>query len=127
AIFLIAFGAIDVTHRLVAVTAKEDASNVTTTADTANATVDSQAPTVTDANIAIAGASGTGGAFKIGDTVTATWNNTAGGDNNADTISTVTVDFTQFGGGAAVAASNSAGTWTATYTIVAGAKVASRP
>src|SRR5205085_1307000 len=58
--------------------------------------------------------------FKIGDTVTATWNNTAGGDNNADTISAVTVDFSQFGGGSAVSATNSSGTWTATYTIVAG-------
>ena len=83
--------------------------------------VDDVAPTVTAANIAISGATGTAGAYRIGDTVTATWNDTAGGDNNADTISTVTVDFSQFGGGAAVAASNSADTWTATYTLVAGA------
>lgn len=77
-------------------------------------------PTVTDAAISISGASGTGGAYKIGDTVTATWNNTAGGDNNS-VVTSVTVDFSQFGGGAAVAATNSSGTWTATYTIVGGA------
>lgn len=90
---------------------------------TATATVTCQAatpPAVTDARIAISGASGVGGAYKIGDTVTATWNNTAGGDNNSG-VTGVTVNFSQFGGGAAVAATNSSGTWTATYTIVAGA------
>lgn len=83
-------------------------------------TVDRVAPTVTDANIAISGASGTGGAFVAGDTVTATWNNTASGDNNADTIAGVTVDFSAFGGGAAVAATNNSDIWTATYTLTAG-------
>jgi FG-GAP repeat. len=76
-------------------------------------------PTVTDANISISGASGTGGAFKIGDTVTATWNNSATGDNNSG-ITDVTVDFSQFGGGTAVSATEVSGIWTATYTIVAG-------
>mgnify|MGYP003583199126 CR=1 FL=1 len=120
ATYTITSGAIDTTSRNVSVTATS-AGGSTTTADTTNATVDSVAPTVTDARISISGASGTGGAFKIGDTVTATWNNTAGGDNNSDSISSVTVNFTQFGGGAAVSASNSSGTWTATYTVVAGA------
>ncbi|MEM1037721.1 MAG: Ig-like domain-containing protein [Pseudomonadota bacterium] len=78
------------------------------------------APTVTDGNIAISGATGNGGVFKIGDTVTATWNNTAGGDNNSG-VTGVTVDFSAFGGGSAVAASESSGTWTATYALVAGA------
>ncbi|WP_146613697.1 beta strand repeat-containing protein, partial [Algoriphagus yeomjeoni] len=81
----------------------------------------SSGPIVTDSNISISGASGTGGAFKIGDTVTASWNNTNGGDNNSDVISSVTIDFSQFGGGSAVAATNSSDTWTATYTITAGA------
>ncbi|HEV7371322.1 MAG TPA: hypothetical protein VGO20_19650, partial [Arenibaculum sp.] len=120
ATYVIAAGAIDAANRNVSVTATDNAGNTTTTADTSNATVDSQAPTVTDANISIGGASGTGGAFKVGDTVTVTWNNTAGGDNNAD-ITGATVDFSQFGGGAAVAATNNAGTWTATYVIAAGA------
>lgn len=77
-------------------------------------------PTVTDGNISISGATGTGDAYKIGDTVTATWNNTVGGDNNGN-ITSVTLDFSQFGGGGAMAAINSGGTWTATYTIVPGA------
>lgn len=113
-------GAIDGTNLNISVTATDNAGNGTTTADTANATVDNVALTVTDANISISGATGTGGTFIIGDTVTATWNNTAGGDNNSDAISSVTVDFSQFGGGNAVAATNSGGTWTATYTIVSG-------
>ncbi|MBS0346675.1 MAG: DUF4347 domain-containing protein [Proteobacteria bacterium] len=125
-------GSIDQASRNVSVTGKisykeyTDGSGSTlyvsaTRADTTNLTVDNQAPTVTDAKISISGGSGAGGAYKIGDTVTATWNNTAGGDNNTDTISGVTVNFSAFGGGSAVAATNSSGTWTATYTIVAGA------
>ena len=120
ATYTITSGAIDATGRNVSVTATNAGGN-TTTPDTTNATVDNIAPTVTDANISISGATGAGGAFRIGDTVTASWNNTAGGDNNSDTISSATVNFTQFGGGAAVSATNSAGTWTATYTIVSGA------
>ncbi len=76
-------------------------------------------PTVSDAYIYISGASGTGGVYIIGDTVTATWNNTATGDNNTD-VDEVTVNFTEFGGGAAVTATNDTNTWTATYSIVAG-------
>jgi hypothetical protein len=87
----------------------------------ANAKVDGVAPTVTDAHIGITSTgTGTGGVYKVGDTVTVQWNNTAGGDNNSDTISSVTVDFTAFGGGEAVAATNSAGAWTASYQLVAG-------
>lgn len=119
AAYTIAAGSIDATNRNISVTAT-NAGGSTTAADTTNATVDNIAPTVTDARISISGATGTSGAYKIGDTVTATWNNTAGGDNNTDTISGVTVNFSEFGGGAAVAATNSSGTWTATYTIVSG-------
>ncbi|KZK28024.1 hypothetical protein A4F85_09315 [Delftia sp. GW456-R20] len=85
----------------------------------ANAIDTPLAPTVTDARISISGASGTGGAYKINDTVTASWNNSAGGDNNSG-ITGVTVDFSQFGGPSAVTATNSGGVWTAAYTIVAG-------
>ncbi|HTH79831.1 MAG TPA: DUF4347 domain-containing protein [Ramlibacter sp.] len=120
ATYTIASGAIDGANKNVSFTATDNAGNATTTADTTNATVDNVAPTVTDAHIGISGASGTGGVFKIGDTVTATWNNTAGGDNNSDTISGATADFSAFGGGSAVSASNSSGVWTATYTIVSG-------
>ncbi|UEM24124.1 Ig-like domain-containing protein [Skermanella mucosa] len=86
---------------------------------TGNDVVLTVVPAVTDANISISGATGTGGAFRIGDTVTATWNSTSAGDNNS-ALTGVTVDFSQFGGGSAVSASNSSGTWTATYTIAAG-------
>ncbi|WP_221793380.1 tandem-95 repeat protein [Oceanobacter mangrovi] len=120
ATYTIVSGAIDTSNRNVSVTAT-NSNGPTTTADTTNATVDNIAPTVTDANLSISGASGTGGAYKTGDTVTVSWDNTASGDNNSDTISAATVNFSAFGGGSAVAASNSSGSWTATYTIVAGA------
>ncbi|MBZ4039633.1 autotransporter domain-containing protein [Novilysobacter selenitireducens] len=120
ATYTLGAGAIDAANRNVSVTAS-NVHGATPRADSTNATVDTIAPVVTDGNISLSGGTGTGGAFKIGDTVTAVWNNTAGGDNNSDNISAVTIDFSQFGGGAAVAATNSAGTWTATYTLVAGA------
>ena len=118
ATYTIVAGSIDLSNLNVSVTATDEAGNFTTTADTTNATVDNQAPTITAGNISVIGATGTGGAFMIGDTVTATWDNTASGDNNAD-INSVAFDLSQFGGGAAVAGTNSSGTWTATYTIVA--------
>jgi len=120
ATYTLTSGAIDGINRNVSVTATNVAGS-TTIADTTNATVDNVAPTVTDGNIAISGASGTGGTYRIGDTVTAAWNNTAAGDNNADTISGATANFSQFGGGVAVSATNSGGTWTATYTLPSGA------
>ncbi|WP_336367658.1 DUF4347 domain-containing protein [Marinobacter sp. C2H3] len=125
ATYTLTAGAIDATNRNVSVSVTDNAGNSTTAADTSNATVDTLAPVVTDANISISGGTGSSGTYLIGDTVTATWNNTAGGDNNSDTISSATVDFSQFGGGSAVAATNSAGTWTATYTLVAGSIEAS--
>ncbi|WP_313319603.1 fibronectin type III domain-containing protein [Stenotrophomonas sp.] len=76
-------------------------------------------PLVSDARISITGANGLDSSYKIGDTITATWNNTNSGDNNAG-ITGVTMDFSEFGGGSAVAASDSGGTWTATYTISSG-------
>ncbi|MCP3685051.1 MAG: hypothetical protein GY861_20510, partial [bacterium] len=99
----------------------DSAGNTITSAPTSGSTIiiDNTNPTVTDGNISISGASGIGGEYIIGDTVTATWNDTAGGDNNGD-IDTVTVNFSEFGGGVAVSASNSSDTWTATYDIVAG-------
>lgn len=97
-----------------------------TTADTtgngitvANAVTTTREPTVTDGSISISGATGYGGVFRIGDTLTATWNDTASGDNNSG-IDNVTVDFSQFGGGAAVAATEVGGVWTATYPIAEG-------
>lgn len=83
-----------------------------------------QPPTVTDARINISGATGTGGTYKIGDTVIATWNNSASGDNNPN-VTAVQVDFSQFGGGTGVPAVNNANTWHAFYTLPAGAIEAS--
>ncbi len=82
-------------------------------------------PNVTDARISIAGATGNGGAFRLGDTVTASWNNTTSGDNNSG-ITGVTVDFSQFGGGAAVAATNNAGIWSASHMLAAGITASNR-
>ena len=82
-------------------------------------------PNVTDARISIAGATGNGGVFRLGDTVTASWNNTTSGDNNSG-ITGVTVDFSQFGGGAAVAATNNAGIWSASHMLAAGITASNR-
>nr|VFJ62899.1 MAG: Regulatory P domain of the subtilisin-like proprotein convertase [Candidatus Kentron sp. DK] len=123
-----------VTANTVNYTITDAAGNVTTvsslaTTDSSTVTADTTV-TVTDTNIAISGATGgaSGDIFKIGDTVVATWDDSGSGDNNTD-ISAVTVDFTEFGGGAAVTAyddgangdtTSGDGIWTASYTIVAG-------
>ena len=122
ATYTIVAGSINTTSRNVSVTATDHhGQHQDDDGYEQHATVDDMVPTVTAANIHISGATGTGGAFKIGNTVTATWNNTASGDNNTtDSISSVTVNFSQFGGGTAVAATNSSNCWTTTYTIVAG-------
>jgi hypothetical protein len=80
---------------------------------------------VTDPHISLGGATGTGGVFRIGDTVTATWNATPAGDNTADAVG-ATVNFTQFGGPASVAATNAAGIWTATWTLAGSMDVTNR-
>jgi hypothetical protein len=121
ATYTISNGSIDASGRNVAFTVTDNAGNATTRIDTSNATIDSIAPTVTNSNIAISGASGAGGVYKIGDTVTATWDNSIDGDDNLDTLSSVTADFSQFGGASNVIASNDGnGNWSATYTIVSG-------
>src|SRR5438067_1893122 len=96
------------TNRNVSLTATDAAGNANPpTLDSTNASVDAQAPVRTLHSFPTRRSSDLGGAFKLGDTVTATWNNTAAGDNNLD-IAGVTVNFTQFGGGAADVATNSA-------------------
>lgn len=119
ATYTIVAGAIDTINRNISVTATNGGGS-TTTADTTNATVDSIAPVVTSANISITGATGMGGVFRIGNTVTARWDNTAAGDNNSDTIASVDMNLGEFGGGSNVAATNASGVWTASYTIVEG-------
>ena len=120
ATYTIISGNIDGTGLNVSVTATDNAGNQTTIIDDTNASVDNEYPTVTAGYINISGATGILGAYKVGDVVTATWDNTvATGDGNLD-ISGVTVDFTEFGGGAEVVASNSSETWTVTYTMLSG-------
>lgn len=103
ACYTVVAGAIDATSVNVTITATDDASLVTgPVGDTTNATVDNIAPIVTVGNIIAdeSACTGTGGVCKIGDVITFTWNNTAGGDNNADEA-TITGDLTSFGGAAA--------------------------
>jgi hypothetical protein len=85
-------------------------------------TIQLTAPVVTTSHISVSGGTGTGGAFKIGDTVTAMWDDSASGDDNSDTINAggVTMNFSAFGGSSAVTATNSGGVWTGTYVITAG-------
>jgi len=64
--------------------------------------VDNKKPVITNGNISIAGGGGTLGAYIVGNTVTVTWNSSAGGDNNSD-IATATANLSQFGGGSSVA------------------------
>ncbi|MEQ1674782.1 MAG: Ig-like domain-containing protein, partial [Candidatus Nitrotoga sp.] len=82
-------------------------------------------PIVTDANINIT-LTGTGvlagetagQVYIVDDMITATWNNSAGGDNNVD-VTSVVMDFSEFNSGAPalVSATLNAGIWTATYTV----------
>jgi hypothetical protein len=116
ATYTLVAGTVDAASRNVGVTATDDAGNSTTIADTSHATVDAATPIITSANIIVTGATGTGGAFRIGDTVTVAWRDaTAGGDYNADT-SGVTADLSQMGGGSATSTVNASGVWTATFT-----------
>ena len=82
--------------------------------------VDAVAPIVSAGFINISGASGDGGTYRIGDTITATWDNTTNGDNNTVTITGVTVDFSEFGGGSEIEAVNDGDIWSASYTITYG-------
>ncbi|HYE86990.1 MAG TPA: Ig-like domain-containing protein [Vicinamibacterales bacterium] len=107
------------THSITAV-ATDVAGNDSAASGGLSITIVGSGPTVTDANISLSGATGRGGTFKTGDTVTASWNNSANGDNNATPIASVTVDFTAFGGPAAVAASERGGTWSASHTLTEG-------
>jgi hypothetical protein len=118
ATYTIVPGAIDALGRHPTIVVTDTAGNVTTHAASAAATVDNSAPVVTDAALSISGGTGTNGAYIAGDTVTVTWNNTL--DGNAD-VAAAHFDFSQFGGGSSVAASQSGGVWVATYTIAAGA------
>ncbi|MFC1787897.1 peptidoglycan-binding protein, partial [Patescibacteria group bacterium] len=100
------------------------------TPDTQTVTVDNTDPTVSAGNISVAATgSGTAGAFIIGDTVTVTWDNSAGGDNNTD-LNTATADLSDWGGGSSIAMTDTTdcggslgdGIYEACYTISAGSE-----
>ena len=76
-------------------------------------------PTVGSSAIRVEGATGTGGIYRAGDTLTAIWDNTTAGDHNAG-ITAVTIDFSRLGGPAAAPATVRADTWTAAYAIPPG-------
>jgi len=89
-------------------------------------------PTVTDAHIAITSMPGgeDGSTYIIGDTVTAVWDNSASGDANTRAVSSVTMDFSQFGASTPATAYDDGthgdaiagdGKYTAQYTLTAGA------
>ncbi|MGY6030913.1 beta strand repeat-containing protein [Phytobacter sp. AG2a] len=89
-------------------------------------------PTVTDAHIAITSMPGgeDGSTYIIGDTVTAVWDNSASGDANTRAVSSVTMDFSQFGASTPAAAYDDGthgdaiagdGKYTAQYILTAGA------
>ncbi len=80
---------------------------------------DTVAPVINASSISLTGASGTNGEFIVGDTITATWNNRASGDNNGD-VASVTMDFSDFGGNSAVTASNTGDVWSATFEVLEG-------
>ena len=96
-------------------------TQVTATTDASDVIFDRTGPTVTDLEITIISApTGAGSVYIIDDTITVQWDNTvATGDANTD-VGGATVDFTAFGGPAAVAMANTAEIYTASYVITAG-------
>ncbi|MFY0605241.1 MAG: Ig-like domain-containing protein, partial [Cyclobacteriaceae bacterium] len=111
---------IDVTDAHVFVTATDDAGNVNSggsTEDEQDIIVDNYIPVVAAGEISITSSpSGDNTTFQVGDIVTAQWDNSALTAPNQD-ISSVNIDFTEFGATTLVAASNSSNVWTASYTI----------
>ena len=95
ACYTLVSGNIDNTNVNANVTATNMAGS-TTGSDTTNATVDNEPPTVTASAITVTGASGTGGAFITGDTATGRWDDSATGDNNSDTISSVSFNLSNW-------------------------------
>ncbi len=78
-------------------TVTDDAGNVTGPVTSLDmGAVDNEAPAVSAVCISVMGDSGTGGAFKYLDTPSPLWDNSAGCDNNADTIAQVDFDASDF-------------------------------
>ena len=113
ACYTLTVGSIDAINVNTSVTAT-NLGGSTTTADTSNSTVDNQPPTVTTSAISVTGSSGTAGTFKSGDAPSGRWNDSATGDNNADTISSVRFNLANFrSDNTNLAGSNVSDIWTA--------------
>ena len=83
--------------------------------------IDNENPIVTQAAISITSAGiGTSGEYIIGNTVDAQWDNSGTGDNNADVITSVTIDFSAFEGSATETATATSDIWEASITLVDG-------
>jgi len=115
--FLVTSGLIDAATLHAGITVTDLAGNTTTHTGNANVVLDNQAPLASDAALSISGATGNGGVVRIGDVVTAAWSNTL--DGNAD-VASASFDFSQFGGPASVAAIETNGVWSASWTITSG-------
>lgn len=107
--------------------AQDDApSNNVQTSFTSSGTtfdVDRVNPTVTQAAITTtisSDSNGDTGVANPGDTITVEWDDSSNGDNNADTISSVSVDLSAFGCGNSVSATSSSNVWTATCDVSSG-------
>ncbi|WP_306603558.1 DUF4347 domain-containing protein, partial [Azonexus sp.] len=99
----------------------EGTPNLMATPTKRDVTTAQAGPSVTDAHISITSTpTGSASTYKVGDTVTAQWDNSASGQNQTG-VTGVTMDFSAFGGGTAVTATNNgSGIWSASYVLAAG-------
>ncbi|MDR9390418.1 MAG: Ig-like domain-containing protein [Trueperaceae bacterium] len=95
---------------------RDGSGNVATASRVAELAVDAAAPVVTRENLRTSGGTGTNGAFRAGDVVTATWRAGATGDGNVD-VSSVTLDFGAVGGPTSAPATQDGDTWRAAWTL----------
>jgi len=108
----------------VPVVIRDDAGNELSAVSPA-LSVDNEAPRVSAAKITVSGDTDGNGVYKVGETLTVSWNNRAlpTGDGNVDLAASnpVKMDFTAMGGGAAVVATSAGGIWSASFAVTAGA------
>lgn len=100
------------------VTSKDTALNESARSTALAFTIDTTVPQPTTGNATINTGSGSNNAFKIGDTVTVSWDAAADGMTDVETVS---VNFSQFGGGTVSATDSGSGVWSASYVVTAGA------
>ncbi len=82
-------------------------------------TVDNQRPTIHAGSTFFFGATGTNGVFRVGDSVTLTWDNGSNGDDNQD-VTSVQFDFSAFGGPVVGAANEGNQQWSAGFDVQEG-------